>query len=132
MGCRNHFKRDSRFTVKSPTQFKKVFIHRDYVDMRKAINGLSQIVESAQMGSLMEPHLFVFSGKTRSVIKILYFDRSGFCLWQKRLEQDKFPWPKKSLDVVVTITPEQLSWLLDGYDIFKVKPFAELNYERVS
>ncbi len=100
--------------------------------MRKAINGLSQIVESAQMGSLMESHLFVFSGKTRSAIKILYFDRSGFCLWQKRLEQDKFPWPKKSLDVVVTITPDQLAWLLDGYDIFKVKPFAELNYERVS
>ena len=118
--------------MKSPNQFKKVFIHREYVDMRKAINGLSQIVESAQMGNLMEPLLFVFSGKTRSVIKILYFDRSGFCLWQKRLEQDKFPWPKKSLDVVVTITPEQLSWLLDGYDVFKVKPFAELNYERVS
>lgn len=118
--------------MKSPAQFKKVFIHREYVDMRKAINGLSQIVESAQMGSLMEPHLFVFGGKTRSVVKILYFDRSGFCLWQKRLEQDKFPWPKKSLDVVVAITPEQLSWLLDGYDIFKVKPFAELNYERVS
>lgn len=118
--------------MKSPSQFKRVFIHRDCVDMRKSINGLSQIVESAQMGELMEPHLFVFSGKKRSVIKILYFDRSGFCLWQKRLEQDKFPWPKKSLDVVVSITPEQLSWLLDGYDIFKLKPFAELNYERVS
>jgi transposase len=118
--------------MKSPTYFKKVFIHREYVDMRKAINGLSQIVESAQMGILMEPHLFVFSGKARSVIKILYFDRSGFCLWQKRLEQDKFPWPKKSLDTVVTITPEQLSWLLDGYDIFKIKPFSELKYDCVS
>ena len=118
--------------MKALNQFKKIFIHRDYVDMRKAINGLSQIVEQAQMGNLMDPHLFVFSGTKRSVIKILYFDRSGFCLWQKRLEQDKFPWPKKSLDVVVEITPEQLSWLLDGYDVFKVKPFAELNYERVS
>lgn len=118
--------------MKSPTQFKKVFIHRDYVDMRKSINGLSQIVELASMGSLMEPHLFVFSGKSRSTIKILYFDRSGFCLWQKRLEQDKFPWPKKSPDEVVTITPEQLSWLLDGYDVFKLRPFAELTYSRVS
>ena len=106
--------------------------HRDYVDMRKAINGLSQIVESAQMGNLMEPHLFVFSGKSRSVIKILYFDRSGFCLWTKRLEQNKLPWPKKTLDLVVAITSEQLSWLLDGYDVFKIKPFAELNYDRVS
>lgn len=118
--------------MKAATQFQKVFIHRDYVDMRKSINGLSQIVELASMGNLMEPHLFVFSGKSRSVIKILYFDRSGFCLWQKRLEQDKFPWPKKSLDVVVTITPDQLSWLLDGYDVFKLKPFEELTYSRVS
>ena len=118
--------------MKSPQSFKKVFIHRDYVDMRKSINGLSQIVELASMGNLMEPHLFVFSGKSRSTIKILYFDRSGFSLWQKRLEQDKFPWPKKSLEVVVSITPEQLSWLLDGYDVFKLKPFAELSYSRVS
>jgi transposase len=118
--------------MKSATQFKKVFIHRDYVDMRKSINGLSQIVELTSMGNLMEPHLFVFSGKTRATIKILYFDRSGFCIWQKRLEQDKFPWPKKSLDVVVTISPEQLSWLLDGYDIFKLKPFEQLSYSRVS
>lgn len=119
--------------MKSLAQFQKVFIHRDYVDMRKSINGLSQIVEQASMGNLMEgAHLFVFSGKSRSVIKILYFDRSGFCLWQKRLEQDKFPWPKKSLDAVVSITPEQLAWLLDGYDVFKLKPFAELSYSRVS
>ena len=108
--------------MKSAVQFKKVFIHRDYVDMRKSINGLSQIVEQASMGSLMDPHLFVFSGKSRVTIKI----------WQKRLEQDKFPWPKKSLDVVVSITPEQLSWLLDGYDVFKLKPFSELTYSRVS
>ena len=118
--------------MKSLNTFKKVFIHRDYVDMRKSINGLSQIVEMASMGDLMEPHLFVFSGKSRATIKILYFDRSGFCLWQKRLEQDKFPWPKKSIDVVVTISPEQLSWLLDGNDIFKLKPFAELSFSRVS
>jgi transposase len=118
--------------VKSAIQFQKVFIHKDYVDMRKAINGLSQIVESAQMGNLMEPHLFVFSGKSRSSIKILYFDRSGFCLWQKRLEQNKFPWPKKSQESVVAITPDQLLWLLEGYDVFKVKPFAELSYDRVS
>ena len=118
--------------MKAATSFQKVFIHRDYVDMRKSINGLSQIVEMASMGDLMGPHLFVFSGKSRATIKILYFDRSGFCLWHKRLEQDKFPWPKKSLDVVVTITAEQLSWLLDGNDIFKLKPFAELNFSRVS
>ena len=48
--------------------------------MRKAINGLSVLVQEAGMGDLMGPHLFVFCGKRRDVIKVLYFDRSGFCL----------------------------------------------------
>lgn len=100
--------------------------------MRKAINGLSEIVQSANMGNLMEPHLFVFCGKRRTSIKILYFDKSGFCLWQKRLEKDRFAWPKKFTEDVVGITPEQLTWLLDGYDVFKMKPFAELHFEKVS
>ena len=117
--------------MKSCKDFKKVFIHKDPVDMRKAINGLSEIVQLAEMGSLMEPHLFVFIGRSRHTIKILYFDKSGFALWMKRLEQDKFPWPNKLEDPVVTITSEQLSWLLDGYDIWKMKPFQELNFQRV-
>lgn len=118
--------------MKSVRDFKKVFIHRDRVDMRKGIDGLSEIVQSARMGSLMEPHLFVFSGRRRDSIKVLYFDRSGFALWQKRLEQDNFLWPKKHTDVIVKISPEQFAWLLDGYDVWKMRPFEELNFERVS
>lgn len=117
--------------MKSPSSFKKIFIHRDPVDMRKSINGLSEIVQLAEMGNLMEPHLFVFSGRRRNTVKILYFDKSGFALWMKRLEQDKFPWPKKTTDLVVTVTPEQLTWLLDGYDVWKMKPFDSLHFEKV-
>lgn len=117
--------------MKSPHEFKKIFIHKEPVDMRKAINGLSEIVQLSDMGNLMEPHLFVFSGRRRNTIKILYFDKSGFAMWMKRLEKDKFPWPKKFTESVVTVTPEQLSWLLDGYDIWKMKPFEELNFQRV-
>lgn len=118
--------------MKDPKHFSRVFIHREPVDMRKAINGLSEIVQHAGMGELMKPHLFVFGGKRRNTMKILYFDKSGFCLWQKRLEKDKFPWPKKLTEAVVSITPEELSWLLEGYDIFKIKPFAELNFKKGS
>lgn len=117
--------------MRSPHEFKKIFIHREPVDMRKAINGLSEIVQLAEMGSLMEPHLFVFTGRSRHTIKILYFDKSGFALWMKRLEKDKFPWPKKFTESLVTATPEQLSWLLDGYDVWKMKPFEDLNFQRV-
>jgi transposase len=112
--------------------FDSVFIHRDPVDMRKGINGLSEIIEMAEIGSLFGRHLFVFCGRRRDLIKVLYFDRSGFALWQKRLERDKFPWPKKSDCTVVHLSPEQFTWLLDGYDVWKMRPFAEINFERVS
>ena len=118
--------------MKSPSQFKGVFLHREPIDMRRAINGLSQIVFEAGMGDLMGPYLFVFCGKRRDGIKILYFDQSGFALWQKRLEKDRFPWPKRHFDAVVTLTPEQLEWLLSGYDVWKMKPFENLHFERVS
>ncbi|MBK8204380.1 MAG: IS66 family insertion sequence element accessory protein TnpB [Bdellovibrionales bacterium] len=72
--------------MKSPSQFEGVFLHRDPVDLRRGIPGLSQIVESAQMGKLNGKNLFVFCGRRRHTIKILYFDRSGFCLWQKQLD----------------------------------------------
>ncbi len=117
--------------MKRPEDFKAIFIHRDPVDMRKAINGLSEIVQTANMGELMGPHLFVFCGKRRHSIKVLYFDRSGFALWQKRLEKAKFPWPKRHAQGVVSLTPEQLSWRLDGYDVWKMKPFEALHFEHV-
>lgn len=117
--------------MKSPLEFKKVYLHREPVDMRKAINGLSEIVSLGGLENLFEPTLFVFTSRSRELLKILYFDKSGFALWQKRLEKEKFPWPKKSTDSVVYISAEQLIWLLDGYDIWKIKPFKKLSFERV-
>jgi transposase len=118
--------------MKSVREFQGVFFHREPVDMRKAINGLSEIVQSAQMGALMGPHLFVFTNRRRELMKVLYFDRSGFALWMKRLEKEKFPWPKKHESSVVKLSPEQFEWLLDGYDVWKMKPFEKLHFSRVS
>jgi transposase len=121
--------------MRALTEFQGVYIHRDPVDMRKAINGLSEIVASEGMGELMGPNLFVFSGKRHKVLKILYFDRSGFALWQKRLERENFPWPKLKThdEPVLRLSPEQLRWLLDGHDIWRMKkPFEELRFSRFS
>jgi transposase len=118
--------------MKALTEFKGVFLHKDPVDMRNAIDGLSQRVAASGMGELMGPYLFVFCGRRRNLIKVLYFDKSGFALWQKRLEKDKFPWPKKHEDSVVKLTPEQFKWLLDGYNVWNMKPFETLYFDRVS
>ncbi|MBK7842516.1 MAG: IS66 family insertion sequence element accessory protein TnpB [Bdellovibrionales bacterium] len=50
---------------------------------------------------------------------MLYFDRSGFCLWKKQLDSERFSWPKISVEEVVHISIEQLSWLLEAYDVWK-------------
>lgn len=120
--------------MRSIAEFQGIYLHRDPVDGRKAINGLSEIVEQAQMGVLQGPNLFVFSSKRRDVIKILYFDKSGFALWQKRLEREKFPWPKPRTheEPVLKLTTEQMQWLLEGYDVWKMRPFEEFRFSQVS
>lgn len=118
--------------MRAVSSFERVFIHRDPVDMRRGINGLCDLIESSQMGDVRGSHLFVFSGRRRDSIKVLYFDRSGFCLWQKKLELEKFPWPKKLSEEIIKVTPEQFSWLLEGFDVWKIKPFADATFTRLT
>jgi transposase len=132
MDCRVSATFSWSIAVRALSEFQGVFIHRDPVDMRKAINGLCEIVAAEGMGELMGPHLFVFCGRRKHTIKILYFDRSGFALWQKRLEKERFQWPKHHESEVVRLTTSQLQWLLEGYDVWKMKPFEELRFSRVS
>ena len=75
-------------------------------------------------------HLFVFCNRRRNMLKILYWDRNGFCLWHKRLEKEKFFWPE-SADTVITVDPHQLTFLLDGVDIRRVRGHERLCYETV-
>ncbi len=111
--------------------FTSVYLHREPVDMRKGILGLSEIIQMEEMGPLRGNCLFVFCGKRKNSIKLLYFDKSGFALWQKKLEADRFVWPRKFSEDVVEVTAEQMAWLLDGYDVWKMRPFAEIEFEKV-
>ena len=74
--------------------------------------------------------LFVFPSRDSRKIKLLYWDKSGFAVWYKRLEKEKFLVRKRRNESLV-ISPECLKWLLNGYDIFKMKPHEKLNYESV-
>ncbi len=94
----------------------KVYLAMGSTDMRKAINGLSVMVSEQMKLDLFSGHLFVFCNRQQTILKILYWDKNGFCLWQKRLEKDRFKWPQTS-DEVMNITRRELSWLLDGLNI---------------
>lgn len=93
----------------------KVYLAVGSTDMRKAINGLSIMVEQAMDLDPFSGDLFVFCNRKRTIIKILYWDQNGFCLWHKRLEEHRFKWPETSDDIVM-IGTEQLGWLLAGLD----------------
>jgi transposase len=93
----------------------KVYLAVGSTDMRKAINGLSILVEQAMDLDPFSGDLFVFCNRKRTIIKILYWDHNGFCLRHKRLEEHKFKWPKAG-DQIITIGSKQLGWLLAGLD----------------
>jgi len=107
----------------------RIFIRPGKTDLRKAINGLAAIVENKMRGELFSGNVYLFCSKGRSLVKGLWWDKTGFWLCQKRLEQDKFPWPQDETQVR-ELTVEQLQMLLEGIDFFKAH--KELYYKKVS
>lgn len=97
-------------------------------DMRKAINGLSLLVADHLSMDAFSGHLFVFCNRGRSIVKILYWDRNGFCLWQKRLEEHRFCWPESAQEVL-ELTARELGWLLEGLDPLQVRGHPRLAYQ---
>jgi transposase len=104
----------------------RVYLHRAPIDMRRQIDGLAALVEGVMQESPFSGSLFVFINRRRNKLKILVWERNGFVIWYKRLEQDKFAWPVKMSDIVVTLSGEQLNWLLDGYDVWRMKAHKSL------
>lgn len=94
----------------------KVFLALGTTDMRKSINGLSIIASEQMSQDIFSGNLFVFCNRKQTILKILYWDKNGFCLWQKRLEKDRFKWPETQ-DEVINIGPRELYWLIAGLNI---------------
>ncbi len=104
--------------MKALSSFEKIYIHKKHVDFRKSINGLSAIVVSDMGLDLRKSAIFIFCNQKRSHMKMLYFDRSGFALWMKRLEDAKFSWPKRIDKDVIEISYEDIELLLSGINIW--------------
>ena len=96
----------------------KIHFATTLVDMRKGIDGLRAVVEMALRKEPMCGHLFVFVGKSRDKVKILFWDRNGFVLYLKRLEQGRFQLPVVDEQRQhVEMEPAQLAMLLGSIDL---------------
>ncbi|MBF0633000.1 MAG: IS66 family insertion sequence element accessory protein TnpB, partial [Magnetococcales bacterium] len=101
------------------------------IDFRKGIVSLAALVEGNLDRNPFSSQLFVFTNRHRNKVKILHWERNGFCLWKKRLEQEKFHWCRGS-EGVLTINSQQLNWLLDGLDISWMDGHKKIDYSFVS
>lgn len=115
-----------------PQNIERVYLHRAPVDMRKQMNGLALLAQDQMGADPLSGALFVFINRSRNKLKLLLWERNGFVIWYKRLERDKFHWPRTSADSVVTLSCEQLNWLIDGYDVWRMQPHKAARYSVLS
>jgi len=93
----------------------RVFLATGRSDMRKGFDGLAGLVQDHLKRDPFSGQAFVFRGRRGDLIKILWWDGQGLCLFAKRLEKGRFVWPTARAGAV-TLTPAQLSMLLEGID----------------
>ena len=93
----------------------KVWLAAGVTDMRKGFNGLSALAQTVLKEDPHSGHLFVFRGRRGDLLKVIWWDGQGACLFSKRLEKGRFVWPSPSSGKV-SLSPAQLSMLLEGID----------------
>jgi transposase len=102
----------------------RVWLATGHTDMRRGFPGLALLVQETLKADPHSGHLFVFRGRRGDLIKVIWHDGQGACLFSKRLEKGCFLWPTVAKgasapnveDAAVTISPAQLGYLLEGID----------------
>lgn len=110
-----------------PESPNRIWLCTEPTDMRKSFNGLSALVKHRLSADPLSGDLFVFVNRRRSQMKVLYFDRSGYCIWSKKLEQGQFVVQKN------TAGKKPLDWtglklLLEGIEIKKARQYKRFCY----
>lgn len=100
----------------------KVFLCTQPTDMRCSFNKLSMLAEHVMHQDPLTGHLFVFFNKGGDKCKILWWDRTGFAIWYKRLEEGTFERvPSPDHATALEIDMAKLTWILEGIDLFKTR-----------
>lgn len=108
-----------------------IYLCVEPVDMRKQIDGLSALVQDTLELDPFSQALYAFTNRRRTHCRILYWEGSGFVMWTKRLEKERFHWPRVG-DRIVTLDGQSLNWLIDGFDLSKWRPHQRLHYDYVA
>jgi transposase len=93
----------------------RVWVAAGVTDMRKGMDGLAALVQTTLAENPFSGHIFVFRGRRGDLVKLVWFDGDGLCLFAKRLERGRFVWPQAASGTVA-LSAAQLSMLLEGID----------------
>jgi transposase len=93
----------------------RIWIAAGVTDMRRGFDGMSGQVQTVLNEQPFSGHVFAFRGRRGDIVKLLWWDGDGLCLFSKRLERGRFIWPKAESGTV-SLSPAQLSMLLEGID----------------
>lgn len=102
----------------------KVYLAREATDMRRSFRGLITLTETVLRQEPVSGHLFVFLNRRQDLMKILYWDGTGFCIWYKRLERGSFQRPPATAGderLGLELSTGQLSLMLEGIDLTSVR-----------
>lgn len=119
--------------MKDLSYFTKIFLAVEAVDFRKQMKSLSVLAECVfEKPVNSDRTLFVFRNKRRDAIRILYWDQTGFAMWSKLLESEKFLWPKSKSEKKIFLSAKELKLLLQGVDLSKIKFHEEVKFSKLS
>jgi transposase len=99
----------------APPSHTKIWIAAGVTDLRRGFTGLSALVQTKLEQNPLSGQVFIFRGRRGDLVKLIWFDGDGLCLFQKRLERGRFIWPQAT-EGSVSLTRAQLSMLLEGID----------------
>lgn len=111
-------------------EMPQIFLYRLPIDFRKQVNGLALLVEQEFGHNPFSGALYAFTNRQHNRIKCLMWEDNGFVLYYKVLAEERFKWPAPS-QALLSLSGEQINWLLDGYDITLLQGHKMLQYESV-
>ena len=121
----------SEYVLRPSATLPQVYLYRKPIDFRKSYRGLAVLVEQELGHNPFSGQLYVFINRHRNRLKCLFWEHNGFVLYYKALAEEKFRWPEES-QTLLTVTGQELNWLLDGYAILQLQGHKKLHYESVN
>ena len=116
--------------LRQAREMPQIFLYRLPIDFRKQVNGLALLVEQEFGHNPFSGALYAFTNRQHNRIKCLMWEDNGFVLYYKVLAEERFKWPAPS-QALLSLSGEQINWLLDGYDITLLQGHKMLQYESV-